>query len=77
MQEEGIKDEESDITRRTDSHSEVNEEYIGIMYDEAPEELRKENVKGQKGIDLYSMVSLLWKAVQELSKEIELLKSES
>lgn len=76
LQEE-IKDEGSDSTRRTAIHSKANEEYIGIMYDEAPEELRKENVKGQKGIDLYSMVSLLWKAVQELSKEIELLKSES
>lgn len=77
LREERIKDEESDNTKRTAIHSESNEEYIGIMYDEAPEELRKENVKGQKGIDLYSMVSLLWKAVQELSKEIELLKSES
>ena len=77
LREERIKDEESDNTKRTAIHSESNEEYIGIMYDEAPEELRKENVKGQKGVDLYSMVSLLWKAVQELSKEIELLKSES
>ena len=77
LREERIKDEESDNTKRTAIHSEANEEYIGIMYDEAPEELRKENVKGQKGVDLYSMVSLLWKAVQELSEEIELLKSES
>ena len=60
LQEEEIKDEESDSARRTALHSKANEEYIGIMYDEAPEELRKENVKGQKGIGLYSMVSLLW-----------------
>lgn len=77
LQEEEIKDEESDSTRRTAIHSNANEEYIGIMYDEAPEELRKENVKGQKGIDLYSMVSLLWKAVQELNDKIERIKSES
>lgn len=77
LQEEEIKDEESDGARRTALHSKANEEYIGIMYDEAPEELRKENVKGQKGIDLYSMVSLLWKAVQELNDKIERIKSES
>lgn len=77
LREERIKDEESDNTKRTAIHSEANEEYIGIMYDEAPEELRKENVKGQKGIDLYSMVSLLWKAVQELNDKIERIKSES
>lgn len=77
LQEEEIKDEESDSARRTALHSKANEEYIGIMYDEAPEELRKENVKGQKGIDLYSMVSLLWKAVQELNDKIERIKSES
>ena len=77
LREERIKDEESDNTKRTAIHSEANEEYIGIMYDEAPEELRKENIKGQKGIDLYSMVSLLWKAVQELNDKIERIKSES
>ena len=77
LQEEEIKDEESDSTRRTAIRSKANEDYIGIMYDEAPEELRKENVKGQKGIDLYSMVSLLWKAVQELNDKIERIKSES
>lgn len=42
--------------------------HTGIMYDEAPEELRHIDAKGNKSIDLYGMVSLLWKAVQELSK---------
>lgn len=43
-------------------------QHTGIMYDEAPEEIRHIDSKGNKSIDLYGMVSLLWKAVQELSK---------
>lgn len=43
---------------------------VGIMYDEAPNEIRREDEKGHKTVDLYGMVSILWKAVQELNNKI-------
>ena len=49
-------------------------ESVGLMYDEAPEEIRRETESGDKAIDLYGMVSVLWKAVQELSDKIDSLQ---
>lgn len=46
-------------------------ESVGLMYDEAPEEIRRETESGDKAIDLYGMVSVLWKAVQELSDKVD------
>lgn len=46
-------------------------ESVGLMYDEAPEEIRRETESGDKAIDLYGMVSILWKAVQELSDKVD------
>ena len=53
-------------------------EHIGMVIGEkynAPEEIINEEENG-KGIDLYSMCSMLWKAVQELSEELDQLKGE-
>lgn len=36
-------------------------ESVGLMYDEAPEEIRRETESGDKAIDLYGMVSILGK----------------
>lgn len=47
---------------------------VGIMYDEAPEEIRREDSEGNRTIDLYGMVSLLWRSIQELSAEVKALK---
>ena len=49
-------------------------ELVGLMYDEAPEEIRRETESGDKAIDLYGMVSVLWKAVQELSDKVDSLQ---
>ena len=49
-------------------------ESVGLMYDEAPEEIRRETESGDKAIDLYGMVSVLWKAVQELSDKVDSLQ---
>jgi hypothetical protein len=43
----------------------------GLIWDEAPEILR-----GEDSIDLYAMVAVLWKAVQELSVQVEQLKQQ-
>lgn len=42
---------------------------MGLVFEEAPEELR-----GEDSIDLYSMITMLWGAVQELDEELETLK---
>lgn len=42
---------------------------IGIMYDEAPACIRSDGER--KAVDLYGMITLLWKAVQELSQKID------
>lgn len=42
---------------------------VGIMYDEAPECIRSDGET--KAVDLYGMIALLWKAVQELDTKIE------
>lgn len=54
------------ITERSES--------VGLMYDEAPEEIRRESERGDKTIDLYGMVSVLWKAVQELAEKVETMQ---
>lgn len=51
-----------------------DKERIGIMYDEAPDEIRRVDNSGNKTVDLYGMVSLLWQAVQELNDKIETLQ---
>lgn len=48
--------------------------HIGIMYDEAPNEIRRVDNSGNKTVDLYGMVSLLWQAVQELNDKIDALQ---
>ena len=49
---------------------------IGIMHDEAPEEIRTHDTSGSKSIDLYAYINLLAKAVQELSAKVETLESQ-
>jgi Chaperone of endosialidase len=44
----------------------------GVLADEAPKEIVGDN---QKSINLYNMISLAWKAIQELSDEISALKN--
>lgn len=51
-----------------------DKEHIGIMYDEAPDEIRRVDNSGNKTVDLYGMVSLLWQAVQELNDKMEALQ---
>lgn len=51
-----------------------DKEHIGIMYDEAPDEIRRVDNSGNKTVDLYGMVSLLWQAVQELNDKMETLQ---
>ncbi|MED1907877.1 phage tail spike protein [Cytobacillus firmus] len=43
---------------------------VGLIYDEAPMEI----MQFTGGIDVYGMASLMWKAIQELNHEINLLK---
>lgn len=47
---------------------------VGIMYDEAPECIRSDGET--KAVDLYGMITLLWKAVQELEQKIDDMKEE-
>lgn len=47
---------------------------IGIMYDEAPACIRSDGER--KAVDLYGMITLLWKAVQELEQKIDNIKEE-
>jgi hypothetical protein len=44
---------------------------IGLVWEDVPEELRH----GDGGLSLMSLIGTLWKAVQELSAEVEALKS--
>lgn len=49
-----------------------NNWHVGPMADDLPEEiLVPEGREGINGVDLYSMVGLLWKAVQELAERTE------
>lgn len=47
---------------------------MGLMFDEAPEEIRRVLPDGRKCVDLYGMCSMLWKAVQELNEQVEELR---
>lgn len=47
---------------------------IGLIFDEAPEEIQRISERGDKTIDLYGMVSILWKSVQELSDKVDALQ---
>ena len=49
---------------------------IGLIFDEAPEEIQRISERGDKTIDLYGMVSILWKSVQELSDKVDNLQQE-
>lgn len=51
----------------------TQEEKIGIIYQEAPKEV---TTKGSKSINLYSMATLSWKAIQEMYIMIENLQQE-
>ena len=46
---------------------------LGLMYDEAPSEIRRETDEGEKYIDLYAFNSLNAKGIQELNKKLERL----
>lgn len=50
---------------KTDKDQDENR--IGLIRDEAPEQIKSESGT----IDLYSMISVLWKAVQELTEKVE------
>ena len=67
--ESNLKSRSIDTQKETDTIS----LHLGLMYDEAPEEIRSENSEN-KGIDLYAMCSMLWKGVQELTERIERLE---
>ena len=68
-----LKDSALDMVRKAKVYGytlkETGNKHTGIMYDEAPECIRSEGK--EKAVDLYGMVSLLWKAVQELEKKID------
>lgn len=47
-------------------------QHIGLILDEAPEELRAD----EEHLQVYDMISYLWRAVQELTVELEAVKGE-
>ena len=49
---------------------------IGILYDEAPNEIKTGEEDERRSIDLYAYTSLLAKAVQELSAQVDALKQQ-
>ena len=50
---------------------------LGVMHDEAPQEIQTHDAEGSKSIDLYAYINLLAKAVQELTAKVEALESQS
>ncbi|WP_199426576.1 tail fiber domain-containing protein [Thermaerobacillus caldiproteolyticus] len=42
----------------------------GLIWEEAPE-----NLRGEGTLDLYSMVGIAWRAIQELAKEVNNIKA--
>ena len=50
---------------------------LGVMHDEAPQEIQTHDAEGSKSIDLYAYINLLAKAVQELTAKVEALESHS
>ena len=57
---------------KSDRKEEKKDSYGFVIERETPEEIICE---GGKTVDLYSMVGILWKAVQELDKKVEEMKS--
>lgn len=57
---------------KSDLDNDKYSNHIGMMLDNVPEEI----VSDSEGIDLYSTVSVLWKAVQELSAKVDTLESQ-
>ena len=57
---------------KSDRKEEKKYSYGFIIERETPEEIICE---GRKTVDLYSMVGILWKAVQELNKKVEAIKN--
>lgn len=51
---------------------ETQEKQMGLIYDEAPEELQS---KDGETLQLYDTISFLWKAVQELTAKVEALEA--
>lgn len=51
----------------------IDYQRIGLMAEEAPEEILE---RDKKAVDLYSMISLGWKAIQELHEKINTLGKE-
>lgn len=53
-----------------------DERFIGLITDEAPQEIviPASDEDQYEGINLYAMTSFLWKAVQELSEQVDYLK---
>lgn len=49
---------------------------LGVMHDEAPQEIQTHDAEGSKSIDLYAYINLLAKAVQELTSKVEALESQ-
>lgn len=54
-------------------NSAKHQKNIGLIWDEAPEILRRGDSENHS-IDLYGMTAILWKAVQELSQRIDILE---
>ena len=63
-----IKDKDGNETGEFDNSYSTK---IGLMYDEAPDEIRSEDENGEKHIDLYASISLAIKSIQELNKKVD------
>ncbi|WP_340637769.1 tail fiber domain-containing protein [Bacillus thuringiensis] len=47
------------------------EMHVGVLSEYAPDDITRED---KKSVDLYAMVALSWKAIQELSEQVRYLK---
>jgi Siphovirus protein of unknown function (DUF859)/Chaperone of endosialidase len=64
------RDENGNIISKKSEKEAKKLERLGLIYEESPQELKQ----AEDGIDLYSMTAILWKAVQELSEQVDYLK---
>jgi phage minor structural protein len=55
------------------NEDDISKKHLGLIVDYAPDEIK--DITGD-GIDHYAMMSYLWKAIQELYREIQILKGE-
>jgi phage minor structural protein len=62
-----------DYVRTETEEGRENTRQVGVLHDEAPDDIKD----SEETIDLYSMTSLLWKAVQELSDVVETLSTKT